>query len=299
MPDYRFLICDVFTDRRFGGNPLAVLPDASGLTTTQMQQIAREFNFSESTFVLPASTSAAIRRVRIFTPTQEVPFAGHPNVGTAFTLATIGEFACESTIDIVFEEQAGLVPITLAPDGDTVRCTVTAPQPLAVGASVDASTISAALSLAPSDIAADTHPPRVASVGLPFVIAEVKHRDALARARIDWPGFEALRRSGVVPDVFFYCRSGDEFDLRARMFAPFDGISEDPATGSACCALAGLLSMHDASANGSRQWRIGQGIEMGRPSVLIAEAEKRDGVVFRTGVGGQCVMVSDGQLTVD
>lgn len=298
MSRYRFLICDVFTDRRFGGNPLAVLPDAAGLSTAQMQQIAREFNFSESTFVFPSSIGCT-RKVRIFTPSMEVPFAGHPNVGTAFALTTIGEIPLESSTRITFEEGAGPVPITIAREGTGVRCTVTAPQPLTLGAVVDAVTVSAALSLRPSDIVMATHPPQVTSVGLPFVIAEVTDRDTLARARIDWPGFDALRQSGVVPDVFFYCRSHDDFDLRARMFAPFDGVPEDPATGSASCALAGLLSTHTAAPTSSQQWRIGQGIEMGRPSVLIAEAEKRDNVVVSTRVGGQAVMVCDGVLEID
>lgn len=298
MARYRYVTCDVFTDRRFGGNPLAVFPDAAGLSTAQMQQIAREFNFSESTFVFPSSIGCT-RRVRIFTPRMEVPFAGHPTVGTACALATIGEIPIESWTDITFEEGAGRVPITIARDGCCLRCTVTAPQPLTLGAVVEATIVGMALSLEPSDIVTVTHPPQVVSVGLPFVIAEVADLDTLARARIDWCGFEALRQGGTVPDVFFYCQSRDDFDLRARMFAPFDGVLEDPATGSASCALAGLLSTCSRAPRSSQQWRIGQGIEMGRPSVLIAEADKRDNVVLRTRVGGQSVMVCDGLLEID
>jgi trans-2,3-dihydro-3-hydroxyanthranilate isomerase len=292
--EYRYYICDVFTDTRFGGNQLAVLPEARGLSDRQMQQVAREFNFSESAFVLPAEQGHA-RRVRIFTPTAEVPFAGHPNIGTAFVLATMGAFGpIDSSITVTFEEKAGLVPITIHRRQGTLWCQLSAPERLSLGKTVSAEVLASAVSLAPQDVVVTTHQPQVASVGLPFLVAELRDRSALERARVSGQGFDALVARGVVPDVHLYTRSGDEFDIRARMFAPFDGVPEDPATGSASCALAGLLSHYDAATDGTTSWRIAQGVEMGRPSVLEASAEKRGGVVVVTRVGGASVLVSEG-----
>ncbi|HEX3531456.1 MAG TPA: PhzF family phenazine biosynthesis protein [Thermoanaerobaculia bacterium] len=297
---YRYFLCDVFTDTRFGGNQLAVLPEAEGLSDRQMQQIAREFNFSESTFVLPAEAGQT-RRVRIFTPTAEVPFAGHPNVGTAFVLASRGDFGeIGAPVTVTFEEKAGLVPVTIRQDpGRPIWCELAAPQSLSLGTAISAEALAAAVSLTADDVVTGTHPPQVASVGLPFLIAEVRNRAALERARANMTGLDAFVAAGVTPDVHLYTRSADEFDLRARMFAPLDGVPEDPATGSANCALAALLSHYDAAADGSFRWRIAQGVEMGRPSVLEARTEKRAGVVVAIHIGGFCVLMSEGRIEVD
>lgn len=296
---YRYYICDVFTDTRFGGNQLAVLPEALGLSDTQMQQVAREFNFSETTFVLPPAQGHACR-VRIFTPATEIPFAGHPNVGTAFVLATTGAFGpIDEAITVTFEESAGLVPIAIGRREGKLWCELTAPERLSLGKRVSAASVASAVSLAPSDVITTTHEPQVATVGLPFLMAELKDRSALARARIHLPGFDALKEQGVTPDVHLYVKSADDFDIRTRMFAPFDGVPEDPATGSANCALAGLLSHYSPIASGSFKWRIGQGVEMGRPSVLHARAEKKDGMVVATWIGGTSVMVGEGTIEVD
>jgi trans-2,3-dihydro-3-hydroxyanthranilate isomerase len=296
---HRYLVCDVFTDRPFGGNPLAVLPDARGLSQAQMQQVAREFNFSESSFVFPAEAGHT-RRVRIFTPTMEVPFAGHPNVGIAFALASAGELGpLDPPITVTFEEKAGLVAVTIERRGaGLVWCEVAAPEALSLGEAVDVAAVAAALSLAPEDVRTATHPPRVASVGLPFLVAELSDRGALARARVHAPGLDALVAAGVTPDLFVYVRSRDEFDIRARMFAPLDGVPEDPATGSANCALAAMLAQGDAKADGSFRWRIAQGVEMGRPSLLEARAEKRDGAVVAALIGGASVLVAEGWIEV-
>ncbi len=296
---YRYFLCDVFTDRLFGGNPLAVLPDARGLSDRLMQQIAREFNFSESAFVLPPEQGRT-RRVRIFTPTKEVPFAGHPNVGTAFALARAGELGpLDGPLEVTFEEGAGLVPITIRrqPDG-AIACELAAPEPLSLGATVGPGALASAVSLSIDDIVTRTHPPRVASVGLPFLVAEVADRAALERARTHMPGVEALVAEGVVPDVHLYVRSGDEFDIRARMFAPLDGVPEDPATGSANCALAALLGHCDPRDDGDFGWRIAQGVEMGRPSILAARARKKGGTVVGAWIGGTSVLVGEGWLEI-
>ena len=293
-----FFICDVFTDTRFGGNQLAVLPEAEGLSDGQMQQIAREFNFSETTFVLPAQAGNDCR-VRIFTPHREVPFAGHPNIGTAFVLATMGVFGpLDEPRQVTFEEGAGLVPVAVRKrEGGRIWCELTAPQSLTLGQTVSAQSVAAAVSLAADDIVTASHLPRVASVGLPLLLAELIDREALARARPDIPGFERLAAEGIDPPfVHLYTKTTDDFDLRARMFAPLGGIPEDPATGSANCALAGLLSQIDPAADASFRWRIAQGVEMGRPSVLEARAEKRAGAVVNVWIGGDSVLVGEGSM---
>jgi trans-2,3-dihydro-3-hydroxyanthranilate isomerase len=294
---YRYHICDVFTGTRFGGNQLAVLPWAEGLSGGQMQSIAREFNFSETAFVFPPRAGHT-RRVRIFTPTGEVPFAGHPNIGTAFVLAATGEAPCPGRV--VFEEDAGPVPVTIerTPEG-RIRCELQAPQPLSLGRSFSGRSVAAAVSLAPEDIVTAVHEPVVASVGLPFLLAQVRDREALARSRPDTRHVEALMAEGLAdPFIHLYVRDGGEFDIRARMYAPFDGVPEDPATGSANCALAALLGRDGGLADGPHAWRIAQGVEMGRPSVLEARVEKRGGEVTGVWIGGESVMVCEGTIEV-
>jgi trans-2,3-dihydro-3-hydroxyanthranilate isomerase len=297
---YHYYICDVFTDVRFGGNQLAVLPEAEGLSSGQMQQIAREFNFAETTFVFP-SEAGHTRKVRIFTPAAEMPFAGHPNIGTAFSLATAGEFGeIESSIAVTFEEKAGPVPISIEKrEGKPIWCELAAPESLSIGKIVSTELVASAVSLAESDIVTTTHVPQFASVGLPFLMTELKDRSALERARVQWDGLEAIAALGVTPDIHLYIHSDDEFAIRARMFAPMDGVPEDPATGSANCALTGLLAHYNEKANGLFRFRILQGVEMGRPSVLEARAEKREGVVVGAWIGGSCVAVSEGVIEVD
>jgi len=298
---HRYFICDVFTEKRFGGNPLAVLPDARGISDAQMQRVAREFNFSETTFVLPPENGGT-RRVRIFTPTAEIPFAGHPNVGTAFALATageLGEVVDGKRVEVVFEEKAGPVPVGIERRNGRIWCELKAPERISTGKTASAGMIAAAVSLQPEDVVSTNHPPQVASVGLPFTFAELRDRGALERARTRMDGVDALAAAGINPDVFVYVRSRDEFDVRARMFAPVDGVPEDPATGSANCALAGLLAKLDPRPSGELRWRIAQGVEMGRPSVLEARARKENGEVVDVRIGGASVMVSEGTIEVD
>jgi len=297
---YRYYICDVFTETRFGGNQLAVLPEAVGLSTQQMQQIAREFNFSETTFVFPSKADNT-RHVRIFTPAREIPFAGHPNVGTAFVLATAGELGeIKSSLTVIFEEESCLVSVAIQESAGKVEsCELTAPQSLSFGKTLPVELVAAALSIDSKEIVTKTHGPQVASVGLPFIMVELRDRSVLERARINMAGFEALAARDVMPDVYLYTQGTDGFDIRARMFAPLSGVPEDPATGSANCALAGLLAHYSQDPNGSFSWRIAQGVEMGRPSTLIARAEKKDGVVQTTRIGGAAVLVSEGTIYLD
>lgn len=295
---YRFYTCDVFTDVRFGGNPLAVLPNAEGLSSQQMQQIAREFNYSESTFVLPGG-DGVIRNVRIFTPTQEISFAGHPNIGTAFTLAKIGELGIvDEELNIVFGERAGLVPITIRKTSSDIWCELKAPESLFMGPPISVDLIASALSLAPEDIVTKTHQPLVASVGLPFIMVELKNRTALEDARPYMPAIEEIHSKGVMPDILIYVCSEDEFDIRARVFAPLDGVPEDPATGSANCALVAMLSHYKTELTGDFSWRIAQGIEMKRPSVLDARTKKTAGGIIDVWIAGSCKMVTKGFIEV-
>jgi len=297
---YRYYLCDIFTDTRFGGNQLAVLPDARGLRDDQMQSIAREFNLTETTFVLPP-TAGHTRKVRIFTTTNEVPFAGHPNIGTAFALATAGEFGeIRTTIQVYFEEQAGVVPVAISLHGaGRLSCRLAAPERLSLGDVVAPEALAEAVSLEPGDIVTDTHPPRIASVGLPFLFAELENRDALQRAEVDTRKLRALATEGRAPDIHLYVHSDDGFDIRARVFAPLSGVPEDPATGSANCALAGMPGLSNDAQDGQLQWRIAQGMEIGRPSTPHAQAKKEKGAVVSTTIGGTCVMVAEGHIEVD
>jgi trans-2,3-dihydro-3-hydroxyanthranilate isomerase len=298
---FQYYICDVFTDTRFGGNQLAVLPFAEGLATEQMQQITREFNFAESTFVLPPK-SGHTRQVRIFTPAKEIPFAGHPNVGTAFTLATTGGFGeVRDSTTVTFEEKAGVVPIRIERRNGRLFCELTAPEKLSIGTKVPVESVATAVSLTPDDFVTQTHPPQVASVGLPFIMVQLKDRAALKRARINTGAFDTLAAAGVIPDVHMYVRMAkddDDFDIHVRMFAPLDGVPEDPATGSANCALAAMLTHYDPAPSGTFRYRISQGVEIGRPSVLEARMEKRDGALVSAHIGGGSVLVSEGWIEV-
>ena len=296
---YKYYICDVFTKKRFGGNPLAVFPEAEGLTDNQMQQIAREFNFSESSFVFPPENGNT-RKVRIFTPALEVPFAGHPNIGTAFVLASTGMIGdLHESTEIIFEEIAGLVPIFLRKfDDGSIWCELQAPEKLSIGDKVSVEDLASAISLKSGDIITDTHPPQHTSVGLPFVITELKDRQALKKASVNIEGFKKLASKYNTRFTHIYIRSNDEFDVRTRMFGPFDGMMEDPATGSANCALGGLLTHYNDSDAGEFEWNIAQGVEMGRPSYLKAHTIKIGGEVTATFIGGNSVMVSEGIIFV-
>lgn len=293
-----FITVDVFTNRRFGGNPLAVVPDANGLDTAQMQAIANEFNLSETTFVLPPRDRANTAEVRIFTPKFEMPFAGHPNVGTAFVVGR----QKPGTDRLIFEEKAGLVPIDLlrAGDGAVTGAQLTAPQPFSRAQDdVYSDIVAAACALDVGDIETHHHIPCIAGCGVMFVFAEVKSRDALARAQPRPDIFAQHFPVAGATGVHLYVRdAADGVDIRARMFAPLHGVPEDPATGSANVALVGLLASLRSEADLDLRLCIAQGVEMGRPSLMDAAAEKRQGRVTATRIGGRCVTVMRGTIDV-
>ena len=292
----RYITVDVFTDRAFGGNPLAVILDAGGLSTAQMQAIASEFNYSETTFVLPPQDPAHDAQVRIFTVRSEIPFAGHPNVGTAFVLATQ---AAKPPARLLFEEKAGLVPVEiLIEDGKVVGAELTAPQGLKKLTQLTAEQTAACASLAAADIRTDRHPPQIVSVGLPFLVVELASRDALRRARPDADAFARTLPCDGSDAVYLYTRdvpTTEACDLQARMFHPgSSGLSEDPATGSATAAAAALLADLSGERDGELKLRIGQGVDMNRPSLLLTRVRKANGVVMSTHVGGACVQMMEG-----
>jgi trans-2,3-dihydro-3-hydroxyanthranilate isomerase len=305
----RYVTADVFTDRMFGGNPLAVVLDAEGLSTAQMRSIALEFNYSETTFVLPPDNSAHTAKVRIFTPRTEVPFAGHPNVGTAFVLARESPYAAAAAASasgmFIFEEKAGLVPMKLLREhGDTVGAELRAPEALSRRSVVSPETAAACLSLAPEDIATHIHAPQVVSVGLPFVVVELRNQDALGRSRPNVAAHAELLPLDGADAIFAYWRVRDEAPasgetvLHARMFSPLDGIVEDPATGSACAATIALLATLSRDERAELAWRIHQGVDMGRPSLLLGRTLVRNAAVIATHIGGRCVLVHEGTFTL-
>ena len=295
MRRFKFHTVDVFTDRRFGGNQLAVVMDAEGIDGATMQSLAAEFNFSETTFVLPPGDGANTAKVRIFNRTAEMAFAGHPLVGTAFVLA----LDRPDVTRLVFETPAGLVRVESVRDerGAPLGARVAAPQPLSTGEEAPVETVAACLGLAPDDILTGIHRPIVASVGNPYVIAEVTG-EALARCLPDVRAFrEALAarpQFGKRFSLHVYSRDGRR--LRARMFAPLSGTWEDPATGSANAPLACLLLQRSGAER--EEFEIHQGVEMGRPSLLLVSAERRADGVHAT-LFGKCVAVMCGEITLD
>ncbi|MDE2581528.1 MAG: PhzF family phenazine biosynthesis protein [Rhodospirillales bacterium] len=300
MPRYEFQTVDVFTDRRFGGNPLAVFPSAEGLSSDDMLALAAEFNLSETTFVLPPDDPRHSARVRIFGPRGELPFAGHPNVGTAYVLARAMATAPEH---FTFEEPAGLVRVHVLrdPAGTVTGARVSAPRSLSLGSAVPDRTVAACAGLTAADIVTHRHAPLIASVGMPFAIAEVADLGALARAAPDPASFRAAASAfdTEAPGFKLLLHAPQDDNMltpRMRMFAPLMGVNEDPATGSAAAALAALLTARAPGDNVSLTFEITQGIELGRPSRIIASARKTgEGPVSAT-VAGHCVPMLRGEM---
>jgi len=288
---HRFFIADVFTDRPFTGNQLAVFPDGRGISDRAMQAIAREFNFAETTFVLPPKDPKHVAYVRIFTPKSEMQFAGHPTVGTAAVLTRMRRVDAPATI--VLEEGVGLVPVEIAFRGDALYAhliveraiEVPAVQPPPGGAA-------AALSLDPSTIKESWF----ANGGVRFCFVRLADRAAVDRAVLDRAAWTKHFADAWSSQLYFF--TGEKQQLYARMFAPALGVEEDPATGSSAVALAGVLAGRLSAAEGSFTWRIDHGVAMGRPSVLEASAEKRAGKVVRVKVGGATVITGEGTMEI-
>jgi len=290
-----FHTLDVFTDQRFRGNPLAVVLDAAGLETGGMQAIAAEFNLSETVFVTHVDPAAGRAAVRIFTPRAELPFAGHPTVGTALLLARQGlGVATAAGRSIVLEEQAGDVPVEITFEhGVPVLACFTAPGTATIGGALDPLLVAPAFGLEAGDLGGMA--PRPAGFGTPFLMVELASVEALGRAAsVALP--EVLLAAGLGHGAYLFTHATDDGTIRARLFAPLLGIAEDPATGSAAAGLAALLATLDPAAELDGAWRIVQGVEMGRRSVIDVAASKRQGRVEHVAVAGGAVPVSEGRI---
>ncbi|MPZ58373.1 MAG: PhzF family phenazine biosynthesis isomerase [Rhizobiales bacterium] len=293
----RFVTLDVFTSRRLTGNPLAVVLDSDGLDTAAMQAIAREFNLPETVFALPPSNPGARARLRIFTPGREIPFAGHPTVGTAVLL---GVLEANGATELVLEETIGPVRCEVERiDGERGRARFDVPQQPAPGDEIkDAADIAAALCLTLDDLGCDGFVPATWSAGNPVTFVPVRGLDAVGRARVDSARWEQGFPANERPIAYVFCRetvdAGHHF--HARMFAPAFGVPEDAATGSAAAAFAGMLARDGRLTDGSHQFAIEQGYEMGRPSVMHLELTMRAGVLHSASVGGEAVCVIRGTI---
>lgn len=313
--EYEYHTLDVFTDTPFTGNPLAVFPDARGLSSEQMQKIARELNLSETVFVLPPTTVQGTRKVRIFTPGSEVPFAGHPTVGTAFYLAASGAVALgEEGGTLVLEEQVGPVPVTVrCVDGRPVTAELTAAAPPRETRVIwNDETTGALVSLPPEAmgipgprVGADPARlpggrlgPAFASMGLAFLVVPVRDVMAARTASLNssvWG--RLLNRDSDSRMVYVVAPGEGEVDFHVRMFAPHIGVPEDPATGSAAAALGAYLGSR--LPDGEHRWRLAQGVEMGRPSSLELSVDIEGGKARTVRVGGASVLMARGVLELE
>ncbi|MBF9060472.1 PhzF family phenazine biosynthesis isomerase [Rhodobacterales bacterium HKCCSP123] len=285
----RFHVYDVFTDTPFTGNPLAIVEGADGLTTAQMQTIARQFNLSETLFVQQPDDPAHTAKVRIFFPTAEIPFAGHPTIGCALHLA--GETATRITL----EEQAGLVPVTITRDDRGTRAEFTAPKrPVRHADTPPHAMIAEALGLTPHDIG--PHDPGVWEGGPAFLYVPVTTLEALAMARPQEPAWSELMRAARVDSAYLYTAA--EHGYRARMFSPTAGIPEDPATGSASAILAAQLLANGALPEGTTALPLAQGVEMGRPSDIRLTAEVTEGTLAAIRIAGRAVKIAEGAIRI-
>jgi trans-2,3-dihydro-3-hydroxyanthranilate isomerase len=289
---FDFTLVDVFTGRPFGGNQLAVFPDAAGIADRTMQQLAREFNFSETTFVLPPGDPACTCRVRIFTPHRELPFAGHPTVGTAAVLASLGG-AAAARQRFVFEE--GIGPVTVDVDGPAIQLRLRTPEYETTDQAPPAAAIARALTL-PEDAIAESW---YAGIGLRFCFVRLTDPGALDRAVLDKAAWSAGVAGGWSPDLYLF--AGDYRDgatVDARFFAPAVGVEEDPATGSACASLVASLAQRSPERDGTYRLAIRQGVAMGRPSELEGSARKQDGHLAEVLVAGRATIVGHGTMTL-
>lgn len=296
----RFLTLDVFTDTPFGGNQLAVFPDATGLPEASLLQITREFNFSEVTFCYPPVDPANTRKVRIFTPEYEMPFAGHPTVGTAAALALCEGALPSGTGTFTFEMGVGLVKVDVKVESEARAWAELSVAKLPeVGPTAPTiNTLAEILSLEPSDLVGGAYSPQAVSCGYPFLLVPIKSVKALQKARVRIDRWEQTLQRFWAPEILVAAKDpdGGPQHWRARMFAPGIRVPEDPATGAAVAAFRGWLAMKEAKADGQFAWTIDQGIEMGRPSRLDVRAEKVAGAVTAVRVAGRAVLVTEGTL---
>jgi trans-2,3-dihydro-3-hydroxyanthranilate isomerase len=292
----RFVTLDVFTDRPLAGNPLAVVLDTEGLDDSGMQAVAKEFNLSETVFVRPPADERHRASLRIFTPKHELPFAGHPTVGTAVLLALLDRQGEPGAVLLGLEEKVGVVSCAVEVLGEgRGRARFRLPRlPEIWGEGLDPAQAAWALGLDPAEIGFDRHRPSRYSGGVPYDLVPLASLDALARARVSAESFEAVFGDSTHPAVYAYARDGDGF--RARMFFPAPSLTEDPATGSAAASFAGALMQFEPLGDGEHDISIRQGVEMGRPSEIALQIVIRAGALVAAEIGGGAVVVSEGTL---
>lgn len=297
MTDFEFETLDVFTRERFAGNPLAVVHDAQGLSSDAMLKITREFNLSETTFILPPEDSDNTARIRIFTPGYEMPFAGHPTVGTAIAIAA----RHKGNQDLRLELNAGLFHVRVDQERDVAFAEFQNPNaPVAIGPAPESARLAAALSLEPAEIeSGQACPQLMGSGGVVFVYVRAA-MESVKRAKVNLSAFEALGIDDVV-GVYLYAGEArrDDAHYHARMFAPNAGIMEDPATGSAAASLPAHLAVAEGLGDGDYRWVVEQGFEMARPSRIHVAARVDKGAVSSVSIGGEGVFVQRGRISVD
>ena len=295
----RFFTLDVFTRKALAGNPLAVVLDSEGLDDQAMQAIAGEFNLSETVFVFAPKDSANRAALRIFTPGRELPFAGHPTVGTAVLLAMLDGVG-QGAKRFVLEEKVGLVPCAVERLSDgALEAVFTLPRlPQRIEVAADVAQIAQAIGVAVDDIGFDRHQPAVFSAGVGFTLIPLNDIAAVKKAGINRAHWNDAIRPADHANAFIYCREtvGTGHHFHARMFAPDLGIGEDPATGSAVAAFAGAVAECEGLPDGTHRFVIEQGYEMGRPSQIGLEVEITGGALIAARIGGSAVVVSDGML---
>jgi trans-2,3-dihydro-3-hydroxyanthranilate isomerase len=296
----RFVTLDVFTGEAFAGNPLAVVLDAEGLETVGMQAIAREFNLSETVFVFPPTEPRQRADIRIFTPARELPFAGHPTVGTAVLLALIDQGGEPGAVAFGLKEKVGIVPCAVEVESGTKGAArFRLPRlPFTWGDGKEAGECAWALGIDPNEIGFDRHVPSRHSAGVAYDLIPVASLEALARSKPQGEAFDKAFGDSDHPSAYVYTRVPDAGSLRfrARMFGPGMGVAEDPATGSAAAAFAGALMECEPLGDGEHDIVIEQGFEMGRPSMISLQMVIKDGALVSAEIGGQAVMVGRGEL---
>ena len=299
---YRYAVLDVFTDTALAGNALAVVPDAAGLDVATMQAVAREFALSETVFVLPPENPLHSARLRIFTPVRELPFAGHPTVGTAVYLgrARVGDTAGSHELVLVLEEKVGPVRCGIAITDTSARAVFDLPNmPEQLSVEFHREAVAAALGLVPAEIGFENHQPSAFSAGVPYSFVPVRDLETIGKTRVNESAWSAAFPAPVEA-AYLYCRETVRADsaFHARMFAPGLGITEDPATGSAAAAFAGVVQHFDTPPAGSHRYVIEQGLEMSRASFITLEADIEGGAVAAARIGGDAVVVAEGTLYI-
>lgn len=299
MMNYPFVTLDVFTTRRFAGNPLAVVFDADGFSDEAMQTIAREFNLSETVFVNRPATAAHRADVRIFTPARELPFAGHPTVGAAVALALRDGVKGEAAF--ILGEKVGPVPCRVSVGGaDQGQAIFDLPRlPARVGEAASLAIMAAALRVPESAIGYGAHRPALYSAGNPFTMIPLKTRADVDAAVLDRDAFAKMEQ-GDAKNAFFYCAepTNSAHHFYARMFAPSLGVGEDPATGSAVAAFAGVIMDYEKPGDGVHAYVIEQGYRMGRPSQIELTLEVQNGALVKASIGGGAIVMMQGTLSV-